>query len=83
MTILVEADSPDSTDSQHKVEEESESSVSVITPLLPGPDMPPSYSRLISLAPGLLSVSPPPYQDAMKVETLEQILTSARETQLL
>ena len=56
------------------------------TPLLPGPhipDMPPSYSRLTSLTPGLLSVSPPPYQDAMKVDTLEQILTSARETQLL
>ena len=76
--------------SQQKVEEESESSssssVSVITPLLPGPelpDMPPSYSRLVSLTPGLLAVSPPPYQDAMKVETLEQILTSARETQLL
>ena len=71
---------------QQKAEDDSESSsgsVSVITPLLPGPDMPPSYSRLISLAPGLLSVSPPPYQDAMKVETLEQILTSARETQLL
>ena len=76
---------------QQKVEEESEtsgssSSVSVITPLLPGPelpDMPPSYSRLVSLTPGLLAVSPPPYQDAMKVETLEQILTSARETQLL
>ena len=80
MTILVEADSPDS---QHKVEEESESSVSVITPLLPGPDMPPSYSRLISLSPGLLAVSPPPYQDAIKVDTLEQILTAARETQLL
>ena len=76
---------------QQKVEEEEtetsgSSSVSVITPLLPGPelaDMPPSYSRLISLTPGLLAVSPPPYQDAMKVETLEQILTSARETQLL
>ena len=72
-----------------KAESESEvSSVSLTTPLsplLPGPDMPPSYSRLISLSetPGLLSVSPPPYQDAMKVDTLEQILTSARETQLL
>ena len=72
---------------EQKVEDESEiSSVSMITPLLPGPhipDMPPSYSRLTSLTPGLLSVSPPPYQDAMKVDTLEQILTSARETQLL
>ena len=79
-TILVEPDS------QHKADDESESSsgsLSVITPLLPGPDMPPSYSRLISLTPGLLAVSPPPYQDAIKVDTLEQILTSARETQLL
>ena len=82
----VEADCPDCPDSQHKVDEETESSVSVITPLLPllpGPDMPPSYSRLISLSPGLLAVSPPPYQDAIKVDTLEQILTAARETQLL
>jgi len=79
-------DCPDCPDSQHKVDEETESSVSVITPLLPllpGPDMPPSYSRLISLSPGLLAVSPPPYQDAIKVDTLEQILTAARETQLL
>ena len=79
--ILVEPDS------QHKADDESESSsasLSVITPLLPGPDMPPSYSRLISLTPsGLLAVSPPPYQDAIKVDTLDQLLTSARETQLL
>ena len=50
---------------------EEESSVSVITPLLsgPSPDMPPSYSRV--------GVSPPPYHQ------LDQLLTTARETQIL
>lgn len=50
---------------------EEEGGVSVITPLLsgPSPDMPPSYSRL--------TVCPPPYHQ------LDQILTTARETQIL
>ena len=73
MTMVVEPESEE----KNNGEESESSSVSVISPLLPGPDMPPSYSRLISLT------QPPPYQDAIKVDTLDQILTSARETQLL
>jgi len=77
LSSIAEDESCEAASSEWEEKCEEERTVSVLTPLLagPSPDMPPSYSRL--------TVSPPPYQDAIKGPELDEILTTARETQLL